>query len=330
MKRSKKFCDTGHSFLIGGSVLAAASLGTLILSLPVSAFVVRPSLSRCPCARPSCPMDIFDKTQHPLLLRPFVLEFSPSLGKSSHLSLNRIDNENYLKDDWEALRVAAGNIARKMGKKIKLLFQEGKNKLKTLVPADTVKDAGEPVLQRQRESKGDTSFGSGFSELLLGVPDFTSPGLTKRGSLFTSDILFSNAFEKESSKVAEVLEEARSILEADSTASSLLGVPLEIEQPFTQSSSTITINGETSCTIEAMFRVHGPLRAGVVSVVSRGAGVASLDLETDGRSFRLNVKNRDRARAGRRAHGKSKRSVVGPISKDGSGNFVDAEIIEKN
>ena len=131
--------------------------------------------------------------------------------------------------------------------------------------------------------------------------------------------------EEQSRQMEDLLQDARSYIVADVMASNVLGEPISIGTPISQSSSTSVINGAKSVNVQASFEVAGSRSAGIATMVANGSGVQRLRLDVAGRSFEVNTKG-----------GRPARDVVGgyvtgrKASKSGpkKGDIIDAEIID--
>jgi hypothetical protein len=121
--------------------------------------------------------------------------------------------------------------------------------------------------------------------------------------------------QEQQASVTVVLEEARRCLVADATVRALLGDNLSVGLPFSQSSSSVSINGNVSNRVELAFPVTGPKGQGVAQLSSSNSEISSLTLQAGGRVIAVNVK------PGSRSGGKFRASDENDI--------IEAEIIEK-
>ena len=129
--------------------------------------------------------------------------------------------------------------------------------------------------------------------------------------------------EEQSRQMEDLLQDARSYIVADGMASNVLGEPITVGMPFSQSSSTSIINGAKSVNIQASFEVAGSRSAGVATMVANGSGIQRLRVDVAGRSFEVNTRG-----------GRPPSNVVGGgyVYGQGSPNkksdIIDAEIID--
>jgi hypothetical protein len=138
--------------------------------------------------------------------------------------------------------------------------------------------------------------------------------------------LFSNAMAAVAEGMAEqqemigpLLETATAAIEADdAVAAALGGGPVSCSAPHSQSSSTTTINGETTQRIELAFFVSGKGGRGAARLVAAGSNkIQLLEVQTPtGRTIPVSTSQ------GR----KKTSSYVGYGDED---NIIEAEIIEK-
>jgi hypothetical protein len=91
-----------------------------------------------------------------------------------------------------------------------------------------------------------------------------------------------------------VYDDAQRYLEQDPTCAELLGLPLRLDHPFSQSSATSTINGKTQSRTELQFPVDGQYNSGMVQLVATDDGILTMVLlvaEEHGQGYnRINVK----------------------------------------
>jgi hypothetical protein len=123
--------------------------------------------------------------------------------------------------------------------------------------------------------------------------------------------------------VDSLMRTAQRCLESDAAVVRLLGKPLRVDAPFSQSSASTTINGLTTTRIELAFQVSGSLQSGVARLTSTGKGsIAQLQLQTnDGRVLAVQTTS---------TGGKRPSSSLSRGGVDGDdNNIIEAEIVEK-
>jgi len=163
------------------------------------------------------------------------------------------------------------------------------------------------------------------------------------GSLIGQTVsMVSEGLESQRAQMEDLLQDASRLLSMDRNARQYLcggdydgdqlQQPIEVGRPFSQSSSTVSVNGRTRTNLQASFEVYG----------SRGSGVAIMDATEDGiQSLRLNVNGRvldidlDLGRRGSSSFtsdydvddgGSSSRLGKNRNIKD---NVIDAEFVDK-
>jgi len=127
------------------------------------------------------------------------------------------------------------------------------------------------------------------------------------------------SMEEQSRQMEELLQDARSYIVADSMASNLLGDPIAIGAPFSQSSSTSVINGTKTVSVQASFEVSGSRGSGIATMVANESGIQRLRLDVAGQSFEVDTRAARVGGGGRRSASKTEPK---------KGDIIDAEIID--
>jgi hypothetical protein len=117
-----------------------------------------------------------------------------------------------------------------------------------------------------------------------------------------------------------VMDDVRQYLLSDIYVMDALGTPIQIGAPFSQSSSTTSINGRTQTRIELAMNVAGTRRTGIARVVATESGVAQIIVEAGGKVFNVNL-----SRKGRPPSANFRGSSGGD-----DGTIIEAEIIDKD
>ena len=123
--------------------------------------------------------------------------------------------------------------------------------------------------------------------------------------------------------VDDVLNEARQYLAADPAVAQMLGDGgIQVGTPFSQSSSSTSINGQTTTQVQLAFPVTGSLQSGVAQVVSANGKLQRLVLQVGGRTTAVSLSSKTpSARTFRNR---------GPRSGSPDDDIIEAEIIEKD
>ena len=118
--------------------------------------------------------------------------------------------------------------------------------------------------------------------------------------------------------VEEYMAQARMALQADEAVTRVLGEPLQVGAPFSQSSSTQSINGQTTTRVEIGFPVNGPRGSGMAQLSATQDGMQRLIVQAAGRQISVNL---NAPRGGPRKF--SSRN-------DNNDDVIEAEIIDKD
>ena len=206
--------------------------------------------------------------------------------------------------DWEAFKKAGGNLVKR-----------GADKVRSYLPFLKSKDEKRSDIIK-KERKGEIT--GGINEMLKDMPlpvrilgRIVSPLLAKAAEQMA----------EQSRQAQDVLEEARMRLVNDPVVIERLGEPVQVGQPFSQSSRTISINGRTTATVRASFPVAGPRGDGIATLESSNGEIRSLTMNVNGSN--ISVGSRRMGGGGGAYVGKSS------SSKKTDGNIIEAEIIEK-
>lgn len=124
----------------------------------------------------------------------------------------------------------------------------------------------------------------------------------------------------------DVLDEAQNMILSDSKAAMALGgSAIKFGSPFSQSSSTVSINGKSTTNINASFPARGPDSSGVVSVSASGSKIESLTLEVAGRYYYIDLATKNQYSSGFTSTKSFDKNMN--IRED---NIIDAEFVEKD
>jgi hypothetical protein len=120
----------------------------------------------------------------------------------------------------------------------------------------------------------------------------------------------------------DVLDDARRLVLSDVAVADALGTPVRIGEPFSRSSSTTTVNGETQSRIELAMNVAGTKRFGVARVSATEGGIDRLLVESGGKVINVKLSSSSSSYRGS-SYG---RSTGGSRGDD---NIIEAEIVDK-
>lgn len=220
-----------------------------------------------------------------------MLHRSVALEKHARLYCSQKD-DNY----WEIFKSAGGR-----------LFKKGAGKLKSLLPFS----------KSEEEKRADLIKKETKNEINTMLKDLPLP--FRMMGRMVAPLLAQAAGEiAEQSKLAQdMLDEARIRLVNDPVVAEMLGEPLQVGQPFSQSSSTTVINGKSSARVQSSFRVQGPKGAdGIATMEANNGEISSLAVNVNGRIISV---------SGLRGGG----SAFGKSSSKKNDNIIEAEIVEK-
>jgi hypothetical protein len=222
-----------------------------------------------------------------------VLHRSPVQYRQSRHFFSQNQKED---SDWETLKKAGGNLLKKGAQKVKSLLPFGKSE----------EEQRAEMIKKERKDE----ITGGINTMLKDMPlpirmmgRMVSPLLARAA----------NEIAEQSKQAQDMLEEARVRLVNDPVLSENLGEPLQVGQPFSQSSSTTVINGKSSAMVNASFQVIGPRGSGIATLASSNGVINSLTVNVNGRNISV---------------GASSGSKFGK-SMGKSSSIIEAEIIEK-
>ena len=179
------------------------------------------------------------------------------------------------------------------------------------------------MIERQREMKKDVS--GGLTELFKGAP----LPIRMLGGLMTP--LMSNALsslaqvaQEQQSTVNDILQQATTCIQNDETALQVLGQDLQVSStPFSQSTSSSSVNGQTTQRIELAIQVYGSLDTGVATISANEQGLQAIRIQTNRSGRLLQVSTTAKTRSGTT-------SRFGGRGSSSDDNIIEAEIIEKD
>jgi hypothetical protein len=167
----------------------------------------------------------------------------------------------------------------------------------------------------RKETQKDIS--SGIQSMLKDAP----LAIRMVGSL-VAPILSSltSAVQEQQRQTENLLDEARSYILSNENVLSDLGEPITIQPPFSQSSSSASINGKSSSQVNASFYVQGIRRVGVGKMVATETGIQNLSLTVDGRTYNIPLTRSGGPGTSKFGIGKNR------INQD---DVIDVEFVEK-
>jgi hypothetical protein len=212
------------------------------------------------------------------------------------------------------------------------LFSSGKNNnkeegilkkvAKTFLPKSWFQTDQEKKAELARQQVKDNVKG-GIQEMFKDAPlpvrimgSMISPLLSR----VASDLSESMAEQQRS--VESVIDDARAFIIGDDVALQALGEPIQVGTPFSQSSSTTSINGQKTTNIAIAFPVQGSRSSGVAQAQANQNGIVQLVLQVDGRQVHVSLNKRG-------SH-VGKNHILRKSYEGDDDNIIEAEIIEKD
>jgi hypothetical protein len=126
--------------------------------------------------------------------------------------------------------------------------------------------------------------------------------------------------QQEAQQVEDLMEQARGHIRADPAVMAALGEPLQLQAPFSQSSSSTNINGQLTKQVQASFVVQGTMQQGIATLTATERGIQQISMKVnDGRVLNVSLSRRK---------DEMKRPSLGknPINKN---DIIDVEFVEK-
>jgi hypothetical protein len=202
------------------------------------------------------------------------------------------------------------------------LLSKVKGVAKSVLPTKWFQSEKEKKLAIQRKRTQDELKG-GLKEMLKGAPlpiRMIGGMIAPLVSTVMSGLAESMA--EQQATIESVMKDAKSYLAADPAVAQRLGEPIQVGAPFSQSSSSTSINGESSTRVDLAFPVTGPLGSGIARLSASDDKIKELQVEANGRVVSVDLLSKGRRRS----------TFPGSSSSSSSSadNIIEAEIIEKD
>ena len=177
----------------------------------------------------------------------------------------------------------------------------------------------------RKEMKKDVE--SGITTLLKDAPLAVRMLGSLVAPIFSS---LASAVQEQQQQTQDLLDDARDFILSDPAATSALGEPIVMEPPFSQSSSSMSINGKSSSKIQASFHVQGTRQLGVASMVASDAGIQSLSINVGGRVMDIPLFKSADGRFSSNVYGASHSSSGLGKNHLKNNDVIDVEFVEKD
>jgi hypothetical protein len=194
------------------------------------------------------------------------------------------------------------------------------NKVKSFLPTKLFGSEEEKQKLARKEEVRDQVSG-GLTEMLKDAPlgirmmgKMVSPLLSKMASGLADTMA-------EQQRTTEaMMDDARGFLMGDPAVTELLGEPISLGAPFSQSSSTTSINGQTQMRVELAMPVSGSQGSGTIRMLATQDGISQMQLDAGGRRLDVSLTKTRNTRPFR--------SRTNRVNDDD--NIIEAEVIEKD
>jgi hypothetical protein len=190
---------------------------------------------------------------------------------------------------------------------------------KSWFPSEEEREQKQRKAEIQRQMKDQqTELTSGIQEMLKDAP----LPVRMMGRLVTSLVgsmasSLAETMAEQQRTTEELLSDAQRLLVLDDRVIQALGgEPILVGAPFSQSSSSTSINGKTTKRVQASFPVQGASRNGVATMIANDTGISRLELQAGGRIINVSLKSTG-----------TLSSTSRPSKND---DIIEAEIIEKD
>ena len=131
-------------------------------------------------------------------------------------------------------------------------------------------------------------------------------------------------------QMQQLLDDARGYIVADPLAVEQLGGdPIVVQPPFSQSSSTSSINGKTTTQIQASFPVQGRAQQGIATMTASQSGIQQLTLQVGGRNMNIQLSRKGSFGSGASSSTSSSSSSGLGRNRINNDDIIDAEFVEK-
>jgi len=230
---------------------------------------------------------------------PFVERSNVITISSRHQPQKRLFfSQNNQDDDWSTFKKSGSNLIKK-----------GVDKIMSKVPfGKSEEERRAELVQKQRKEEITGGINSMLKDMPLPV---------RMMGRMVSPLLARAADEiaEQSRQAQDLLDEAQFRLVNDPVIAENLGQPVQVGMPFSQSSSTMSINGRTTARVQASFEVAGPYNSGIATMTSDNGEITTLTVNVNGRNISVGSRNWDNS--------------YGNQNSRRDGDVIEAEIVDK-
>lgn len=204
-------------------------------------------------------------------------------------------------------------------------LQKAASAAKSILPKSWFKTDEEKKAELARKRVKDEISG-GLTEVLKDAPlavRMMGKMIAPLASKLVSGL--SETMKEQADRMEVLLDDARSLIVSDPAASDALGEPIVVGSPFSQSSSTMNVNGRTTSRVQASFEVMGSKSSGVATFGATEDGIGSLNVNVNGRTYNINTSSGGGTTV---VGGRASQSTIGQ-NRINKGDVIDVEFTEK-
>jgi hypothetical protein len=210
--------------------------------------------------------------------------------------------------------------------KDKSIFSKISDKVKSYVPSLQTEEEKTVAIERQQRKDEVTG---GIDKMLKDAPF----GLRMMGKMVAPIIgnMASNLAEavaEQSRQMEDLLNDAQTFIMMDEQALQQLGEPIQVSMPFSQSSSTMSINGKTTKNLQASFQVTGSYASGTATMIANESGINNLTLNVGGWDYYIDVSNKSNNNSWSPSP-PGDTSNLGRNTNINNNDVIDAEFVDK-
>jgi len=204
------------------------------------------------------------------------------------------------------------------------VFEKLKDTAKGFLPRNWGKSKGE--IERRDKVRNEVS--GGISELFKDAPlPVRLMGSMIAPIVSTMASGLAESMKAQAREMEDLLDDARRYIVRDEAASRLLGDTIDVQAPFSQSSSSMSVNGKMSSRVQASFPVSGSRGSGVATMMATEEGIQSLSLKVGMRTVDVSLTSVGGGSGGW-SSGTSSSPGLGKNTVN-KGNVIDVEFTEK-
>jgi len=200
-------------------------------------------------------------------------------------------------------------------------FTKALDKIKSIVPfLKDDKQKKDELVRKESARRVSSEIDRMFKDAPLGLRMMSKMISPLFGSLAGGLV---EAAREQTRQMDELLNECENLIVSDYAVRQVLGEVIELGSPFSQSSSTVSVNGETRKQVEARFQVTGNRGAGIGTLYATERGIENLVVNINGRNLYINTSGPVSVTSDN-----TKVNIM-KNKKFGKDDIIDAELVEK-